>query len=106
MEIRFLYPVKGVDPKAIFPLSYLIHSFLQNHNNVGAIVIGGKDITFSRAFFFTAGRIDYEPYGLKCRDGIVYFEGSAKFNYPKNDDLFTFLVNAILKLKPGYMIKK
>ena len=45
----------------------------------------------------------YEPYGLVCRNGIIYSEENNNFSYP-NDDLFTFLVNALLQLKEGYMI--
>lgn len=97
--------IRGVDPKTYFPLAFLIHSFLKNHKTVGSIVIGKRDITFSKAVFFTVGRIDYEPYGLMCHDGIVYYEGNAEFNYPYKDKLFIFLVNAIRSLKPGYKVK-
>ena len=103
MGIR-LEMIKGVDPKAYFPLAYLVHSFLQNHNNVGTVNIGENSITFSKAVFFTVGKIIYEPYGLVCRNGIVYYEGNAGFNYP-HDRLFSFLVNAIHRLKPGYIAK-
>lgn len=104
MDLLMSTAIRGADQSTWFPLAFLIHSFLQNHKIVGSIDIGKQDITFSKAVFFTVGRIDYEPYGLVCRDGIVYYEGSAKFNYP-NDMFFFRLVSAIRALKPGYLVK-
>ena len=92
-----------IDKKAVFPLAHLIWSFLQNHHNIGDVCIWSDRIEFSKHIFFTVGKIMYEPYGLVCRNGIIYSEENNNFSYP-NDDLFTFLVNALLQLKEGYMI--
>lgn len=103
MDIRFS-TIKGVDPKAYFPLAALIRSFLSNHSKVGTINIETDKINFNKGVFFSVGKVSYAPYGLSCRDGIIYFNGE---NIPQceRDNLFIFLVNAIRQLKPGYIVK-
>lgn len=103
MDIRFS-SIKGVDPKAYFPLAALIRSFLSNHNNVGTINMESDKINFTKGIFFSVGKVSYAPYGLSCRNGIIYFDGE---NIPhcERDNLFTYLVNAIHQLKPGYIVK-
>lgn len=103
MDITFL-AINTVDPKAYFPLASLIRSFLTNHKNVGTIYIERDKISFSKGVFFSVGKIYYEPYGLYYQNGTVYFNGE---NIPQceRDSLFTYLVNAIHQLKPGYVVK-
>jgi hypothetical protein len=103
MNLR-LSLVKQIDNRAWLPLAALIHSYLQNHSNVGAIVICENEIRFTKGVFFTLGRIDYTPYQIVCKNGIIYYEGTGILNVPK-DDLFVFLVNALRQLRPGYMVK-
>ncbi len=103
MNIR-LSLVKQIDNRAWFPLAALIHSYLQNHSNVGTVEIGDDEIRFTKGIFFTVGRIKYAPYRIVCRDWVIYYEGTGIQNAPK-DDLFVFLVNALRQLRPGYMIK-
>lgn len=103
MDLRFSL-INGVDRKAVFPLSYLIHSYLQSHNNIGCIEIRRNEIGFTKGVLFTIGKISYAPYGLECRNGIVCYDESGNFKYPK-DNLFTFLVNAIMQLSPGHIVK-
>jgi hypothetical protein len=105
MNIRIETSIKGIDQKAWFPLAYLIYSYLQNHKNAGEVSIGKYAITFSKAIFFTSGKIAYEPYGIECRNGIVCYDGCGNFDYPRNNTLFIFLVNAFRQLKPGYYLK-
>lgn len=96
--------IKGVDRKAVFPIAYLIHSYLRSHKSPGSATICRDEINFAKAVFFTTGRVSYAPYGLQCINGIVQYDGNSSFQYP-HDDLFTFLVNAIIQLKPGFLIK-
>lgn len=103
MNIR-LSLVDRVDNRAIFPLSVLIHSYLQNHSNVGAVEICPNEIRFSKCTFFTIGRIDYSPYQIVCRNGVIYYEGTEPLNATK-DDLYIALINALYRLRPGYMVK-
>lgn len=103
MNIR-LSLVKQIDNRALFPLAALIHSYLQNHSNVGTVEICEKEIQFTKGVFFTLGHIDYTPYQIVCRNGIIYYEGTGIQNVPK-DNLFVFLVNALRQLRPGYMVK-
>lgn len=103
MNIR-LSLVKQIDNRAWFPLATLIHSYLQNHSNIGAIEICENEIRFTKGVFFTLGRINYTPYQIVCKNGIIYYEGTGIQNIPK-DDLFVFLVNALRQLRPGYMVK-
>lgn len=105
MNIRIETNIKGIEQKAWFPLSYLIWSYLENHKNVGEVSVGKYGITFSKAIFFTSGKISYEPYGIECRDGIVCYDGNGYFDYPRNNALFFRLVSALRQLKPGYYIK-
>lgn len=99
-----LFSVKGVDPKAYLPLASLIRSFLENHQRVGSIEICRDCISFNKAYFFTVGKISYLPYGLIYRDGFIYYEGDSIPNCV-NDNLLTYLVNAIASLRPGYVVK-
>lgn len=103
MDLRFRF-ITGVDKKAIFPLAYLIHSYVQNHRNVGCTEICANDISFTKGIVFTIGRISYVPYGLECRNGIIFYDGSMDFSYPK-DSLFTYLVNALAELSPCNIAK-
>ncbi len=103
MNIR-LSLVKQIDNRAWFPLAVLIHSYLQNHSNVGAVEICENEIRFTKGVFFTLGRINYAPYQIVCRNGVIYYDGTGIQNVPK-DDLFVFLVNALRQLRPGYMVK-
>ena len=93
MNIR-LSLVKQIDNRAWFPLAALIHSYLQCEN----------EIRFTKGVFFTLGRINYAPYQIVCRNGVIYYDGTGILNVPK-DDLFVFLVNALRQLRPGYMVK-
>lgn len=102
MDIRFSL-IEAVEPKAVWPLARLIHSFLQTHNNVGCIEIGRNEISFTKGFFFSVGKVSYEPYELENRNGTIVFKGSTSPAYTK-DDLFVILVNAIRQLKKGYVI--
>lgn len=99
-----LSSVQKVDNRAYFPLAALIHSYLQNHSNVGTVEIGENEIRFSKGVFFTLGRISYAPYHIVCKNGVVCYDGNGIENTP-NDNLFVFLVNALRQLRPGYMIK-
>lgn len=103
MNIR-LSLVKEIDRRAYFPLAALIHSYLQNHSNVGAVEICTNEIRFTKGVFFTVGRIDYAPYQIVCRNNVIYYEGEG-IQYASRDDLLLFLVNALHQLKPGYMFK-
>lgn len=103
MNIR-LSLVKRIEPCAWFPLAALIHSYLQNHSNVGAVEICENEIRFTKGVFFTMGRISYVPYQIACRNGVIYYDGAGVQNVP-DDFLFTFLVNALRQLRPGYMVK-
>lgn len=103
MDLRFSL-IDGVDRKAVFPMAYLIHSYLQSHSNVGGIEIRRNKIAFTKGVFFTTGKIMYAPYGLKCRNGIVFFDGTPPSSYP-HDTLFTLLVNGLIQLKSGYIFK-
>ena len=105
MNLLFGYSVKSIDKKAVFPVSYLIYSFLQNHRNVGDATIYANEIKFSKGVFFSVGNVSFSPYGLVCRDKTLYYDGMANFQYPQNDKLFTQLVNGLMNLKPGYMAR-
>ena len=50
MNIR-LSLVKEIDRQAYFPLAALIHSYLQNHSNVGAVEICTNEIRFTKGVF-------------------------------------------------------
>lgn len=103
MDIRFGF-IDKVDSKAIFPLARIIHSYLQTHSNFGTITIDCDKVEFTKAYFFKVGEIHYAPYGLECKDKVIYFNGLRPEKYPQ-DNLFTLLVNAIHQLKRGYVIK-
>lgn len=103
MNIR-LSLVKQIDNRACFPLAVLIHSYLQNHSNVGTVEICDNEIRFTKGVFFTVGRINYAPYHIVCRDWVIYYDGPGIQNVPK-DSLFTSLVNALHQLRRGYMLK-
>lgn len=103
MKIRYSL-IDNVDGKAVTPLAYLIWSYLSNHSNIGCIEIEKTQIRFTKGVFFTVGKIQYEPYGLVCRNGIVYFEGGELPAMPK-DQLFVILVNALFQLKKGYVFQ-
>lgn len=103
MNIR-LSLVKQIDNRAWFPLAALIHSYLQNHSNIGAVEICKNEIRFTKGVFFTIGRIEYAPYQIVCKDGVIYYNGTG-FQYASKDDLFFFLMSALRQLRPGYMIK-
>ncbi len=103
MKIRYSL-IDNVDGKAVMPLAYLIWSYLSNHSNIGCIEIEKTQIRFTKGVFFTVGKILYEPYGLVCRNGIVYFEGGELPEMPK-DQLFVILVNALFQLKKGYVFQ-
>ena len=72
MDIR-LSLVKKVDGGAIGVLTYLIHSYLNNHHNIGCVEICRDEIIFTKGIFFTVGRIKYAPYQLDCRNGVVCY---------------------------------
>lgn len=103
MNIRLIL-VKQIDHSAWLPLATLIHSYLQHHPYVGAVEICESKIRFTKGFFFTLGQIDYAPYQIVCKNGVIFYEGTGIHNSPK-DDLLFFLVNALRQLRPGYMIK-
>ncbi len=92
--------VHGIDKKALWPLSYLIHDYLQQHSSVGTIEICRDEILFKKGFIFTVGRIKYSPYGLVYQDDIIKYMGNGFTDYPQ-DSLFAFLVNALYRLRPG-----
>lgn len=102
MNLR-LSLVKKIDGRALFPLAALIHSYLQNHS-VGTIEICENEIRFTKGVFFTVGRVNYTPYQITCRNGVIYYDGTETVNVVK-DDLFIFLVNALRQLQPGYIVK-
>ena len=103
MDIR-LSLVNKIDGSALHPLTFLIHSFLQNHPNVGTVEICREEICFTKGIFFTVGRIDYAPYQIVCRDGVVRYDGSEKITTAK-DDLYVCLINALYQLRPGCVVK-
>ena len=103
MDLR-LNGVNSIDRKAVFPVAFLIHSFLQNHNNVGCVEVCENEIAFTKAVFFKVGKILYVPYGLECCNKIIYYDGSGNFTYP-HDKLFNFLVNALMSITPGHLAK-
>lgn len=103
MDIRFGF-IDKVDGKAIFPLARIIHSYLQTHPNIGTITIDCDKVEFTKAYFFKVGEVHYSPYGLECKNNVIYISGPRPDEYP-HDNLFTFLVNAIHQLKRGYVIK-
>ena len=103
MNIR-LSLVKKIDGRALSPLASLIHSYLQNHPNVGTIEICENEIKFTKGVFFTVGRISYIPYQIICRNGIIYYEGTESPN-TKKDDLDILLVNVLYQLSPGYIAR-
>ncbi len=103
MNIR-LSLVRQIDNNALFPLAALIHSYLQNHSNIGTIEICKNEIRFTKGVFFTLGRINYAPYQITYRNGVIHYDGTSFQNVPK-DELFAFIVNALHQLRPGYMIK-
>ena len=84
MNIR-LSLIKQIDSRAWFPLAALIHSYLQNHHNVGAVEICENEIRFTKGVFFTLGRINYTPYQIVCRNGVIYYEGAGIQNVPKRE---------------------
>ena len=96
--------IKSIDKRAVFPIAYLIHSFVQTHRNTGSAEVCENEILFCKAYFFTIGKVSYSPYGLSCVNGVICFDSSCKFNYPQ-DNLFTYLVNALMRMRPGYMVK-
>lgn len=104
MDLLFRSSVKSIDKKAVFPIAYLIHSFLQNHNNAGSATICPDKIEFCKGIFFTVGKVSLSPYGIECRNGTIYYDGLGNFQYP-HDNLFTWLVNALMQLKPGLLAK-
>lgn len=100
----YLQPVFcTVGKNAVFPIAYLIWSYLQTNHNLGCVEIHRDKILFTKHVFFTVGKISYEPYGLVCKDNVIYCDGKNNFPHP-HDGLFTFLVNALLQLRDGYMI--
>lgn len=103
MNIR-LSLVNKIDGRAVLPLATLIHSYIQGHPNVGSIEICPNEIRFTKGIFFTVGRIDYTPYQIECRNGVVYYEGTQAPNAVK-DNLFILLVNVLHQLTPGHMAK-
>lgn len=50
MNIR-LSLVRQIDNNALFPLAALIHSYLQNHSNIGTIEICKNEIRFTKGVF-------------------------------------------------------
>lgn len=103
MNIRYSL-IDNVEPNAVLPLAYLIWSYLVAHSNVGCIEIEKTQVRFTKGVFFTTGKIQYAPYGLYCRNGVVCYDGEQPVDKP-NDQLFILLVNAIFQLKKGYVVK-
>lgn len=103
MNIR-LSLVKGIDRQALFPLAALIHSYLQTNSNIKTIEIGKNAISFSKGFFSSNDHINYIPYQIICRNGVIYYDGEISPDVV-NDTLFTLIVNVLHQLRPGYIAK-
>lgn len=103
MNIR-LSLVKGIDRRALFPMSKLIHSYLQTNPYTKNIAIGQNYISFSKGIFFSDDHIKYAPYQIVCRDGVIFYDGEI-FPNVVNDNLFTIIVNVLHQLRPGYICK-
>lgn len=101
MDVR-LSCIDKVDKKAITPITYLIMSFIENHPNVGCIEIGKDEISFTKGYFFTIGKIKYAPYGLSCVNGVVCYDGAQDYSVPNNNRAY-LLVNILLQIRRGQM---
>lgn len=101
MDVR-LSLVRKVDGKAVAPLTHLIMSYIETHPNVGCVVICRDKVSFTKGIFFEVGRIDYVPYGLVYRNGVIYYEGMQSYSVPQNNRAH-LLFCLLLQLDGGHV---